>query len=199
MNPFERLWKLEASVNTLILNGKRSPEEVLRFLQRFIDEPDLNSDPVYLKCISLGEEIILHPTDGAETIAKATDVFNAHIDPGFRNYDVSMKPTKLMKVSVHELIENGTFLRLFESLGKDLDRLCLTQGQIKQFCKEHSDWLRTSGYATFFLVRANDRYFVAHVYRCSNGSLGVHAQRFPHGHTWEAAYADRIVVPQLSA
>jgi len=36
-NVFERLWKLEASVNKLVLDGKKEPEEVCRVLQNVID------------------------------------------------------------------------------------------------------------------------------------------------------------------
>jgi len=35
-NVFEKLWKQQASINKLILDGKRDPEEVSRVLQAII-------------------------------------------------------------------------------------------------------------------------------------------------------------------
>lgn len=46
-----------------------------------------------------------------------------------------------------------TFAKIFTSFRGDLDKLCLTQHQIKAFCKKHANWLRTNGYATFFLFK----------------------------------------------
>lgn len=37
-NPYERLWKLEATVNKLILDGKRDPRKVADALQRIIED-----------------------------------------------------------------------------------------------------------------------------------------------------------------
>ena len=35
-NPFERLWKLQANVNKLVLDGKRDPETVANVLQAIL-------------------------------------------------------------------------------------------------------------------------------------------------------------------
>jgi len=39
-NTFESLYKVQASVNKMVVDGKRKPEEVLCYLQRIVDDPD---------------------------------------------------------------------------------------------------------------------------------------------------------------
>jgi hypothetical protein len=39
INQIERLWKLEASLNAMVLDGKRNPKIVADTLQKIIDEP----------------------------------------------------------------------------------------------------------------------------------------------------------------
>ena len=87
---------------------------------------------------------------------------------------------------------------MFGSLGTDLDKLCLTQHQIKTFCEVHKEWLRKDGYATFFLFKVDEQFFVAHV-RVSSVGLGVHVFRFGLDDVWYAEYSHRMVVPQLTA
>lgn len=38
-NVFERLWKLEASANKLVLDGNRDPDQLCELLQQFIEKP----------------------------------------------------------------------------------------------------------------------------------------------------------------
>lgn len=125
-----------------------------------------------LRPLSSGEEIILDPTDGKETLAEARNLFN-WIDADFKNYgtNVPAAPTGRMLTSVLEMAEDATFEQMFGSLPASLDDLCLTQAQIKQFVKNHRKWLRTDGYATFFLFKANGEHFVARVFLSSDGYL----------------------------
>jgi len=148
----------------------------------------------FLKCLSTGKVLILDPTDGTEIIAKAKDVFNAYIDSDFKNYgcNVSESPSGKTKVHVFEMAKDGTFKNLFGSFGENLDRLCLTQSQIIQFCKKHADWLRTDGYGTLLLFKKDNEYFVADVYRSSCG-LSVYVYRFLVGDVWGADFRPRIV------
>jgi hypothetical protein len=57
--------------------------------------------------------------------------------------------------------------------GVALDSLALTQAQIKQFTKEHCDWLKKGGNGTFFLFRIGNEFLVAAAYFFSDGRLGV--------------------------
>ena len=152
----------------------------------------------HLTCISFGKNIVIDETDGTETIAQAKDVFPSYIDSDFKNWnlDVPSAPTKKTKTQVFEMIKDGTFAQIFGSFGENLDRLCLTQGQIKVFCRDHADWLRTDGYGTFFLFKVGNEYFVAGVSRGSGG-LGVDVDRLSDDGVWDAEFQRRLVVPQL--
>ena len=154
----------------------------------------------HLKLISDGTEIIIGETDGQSTIAHAEDTFPGYISPDFVNYgtDVKGKPTKETKVQVFEQFKkDGLFAQIFGGFGENLDRLCLSQGQIILFVKDYSKWLRTDGYGTLFLFKEDGEFFVAYVYWVG-GRLKVSAYRLSDAYVWVAAVCHhRVVVPQL--
>ena len=150
-----------------------------------------------LKLLSGGKTIIVDACDGSETLANAKEVFKYWIDPDFENWGTN-KPGKMTAetaVAVHEIVKDSTFSQIFSSLGTDLDKLCLTQHQIKVFCKKHSKWLRADGYATFFLFKEDEQFFVASVGVDSDG-LRVSVCRFEGDNVWYARCARRVVVLQ---
>lgn len=153
-----------------------------------------------LKYISEAQEIFIETCDGSQTIATAKETFKSGIDGDFKNWGTN-KPgasTQKTAVQVHEMVKDATFAQMFGSLGTDLDKLCLTQHQIKTFCEVHKNWLRTDGYGTFFLFKVEDQFFVAHVYVYSDG-LRVYVYRLGYDFVWYAEYRLRVVVPQLAA
>ena len=153
-----------------------------------------------LKLISGTETLMLDALDGKETLATAKEVFPSGIDGDFKNWGTNKAgiATKEQAVDVHELVKDGTFAQMFGSLGTDLDKLCLTQAQIKNFCKKHPNWLRKDGHATLFLFKVEDQFFVARV-DVNSGGLGVYVYRFEDGRVWDAERSPRVVVPQLNA
>ncbi len=86
---------------------------------------------------------------------------------------------------------------MFNSLSTDLDKLCLTQDQIIEFCTNHPSWLRQDGYGTFFLFKVKDEFFVCSVH-VRDGGLCVGVDRLADGCVWDADGAHRVVVPQLN-
>lgn len=152
-----------------------------------------------LRLISEEEHLVIGATDGTEIIADATDTFPGWIDSDFRAYgaDEASGPTVETPVAVYEMVKDATFAQMFGSLGADTQKLCLTQSQIIGFVKAHRDWLRTDGYATFFLVRSKGKFFVASVSFVDGGRLGVYVRRFEGDRAWSAVYRHRLVVPQL--
>lgn len=186
-------------------NGNMTFEQVkwfnnLSFEQR---EALMGKQPekvLYLKLLFGAETLMLDALDGKETLATAKEVFPSGIDGNFKNWGTN-KPgiaTKEQAVDVQELVKDGTFAQMFGSLGTDLDKLCLTQSQIKNFCKKHPQWLRQNGYATFFLFKVEDQFFVAKVL-VNSGGLYVNVYRFEVGYVCHAVYSHRMVVPQLTA
>ena len=147
----------------------------------------------------LTENLLLPACDGTQTLAQAKKTFPLYLDPDFKNWGLDKKGvvTKETAVQVYELIKNATFAQMFGSLGADLDKLCMTQHQIKAFCEKHADWLRADGNATFFLFKVGDQFFVAHVSVHSVG-LCAYVDRFERDIVWRAEPARRLVVPQLT-
>ena len=153
----------------------------------------------YVKLISGAETLELDPTDGKRTIAKADDLFTGSLDGDFKGWglDIKGQPTQSQKVQVHEMVKDGTFSQIFEGLNDNLDALCLTQDQIIQFVEKHRKWLRTDDYATFFLFKVGNDFFVARVLVLDVG-LFVRAVRFSYDRVWFAKFRRRVVVPQLA-
>ncbi len=133
---------------------------------------------------------------GAVTLAKANDVFNGWVDSDFKNWSTNVpgEDTEKTAVDVYEMTHDGNYQTLFSSLG-DPHKFCLTQGQIKEFCRSHRDLLRQEGYGTFFLFEVNDELFVAYV-DVSAGKLKVYVDRFDYGYVWRADSRHRLVVKQ---
>lgn len=133
-----------------------------------------------------------------DTIARADDVFY-YIDSDFENYGTDKKSLKAeeTKMAVLEMEKDGTFEEIFNSISKNTDSLCLTQAQIIEFAKTEKDKLRDGGYATFFLFKVGETFFVADVH-VNDGELEVGARQLSSDNVWSAEYRRRIVVPQLA-
>ncbi len=153
-----------------------------------------------LRLISGGEQIVIGATSGTKTIASSTDIFTWGIDPDFENWglDVPGQATPAKLVQVHEMVQDGDFKTIYGSVGRDLDALCLTQEQIVAFVRGHKKWLRTSGYATLFLFKVADEFFVAGVNLYDDGRPDAHVHRFSNDNVWNAVSRRRIVLPQLT-
>ncbi len=147
-----------------------------------------------LKQLTTG--LIIPVCNGAETLANATDVFQGYIDPNFKNWETNKpsKATGVATVDVYEMTKDATFAGMFGSIGADMDKLCLTQHQIKTFCKKHDEWLSSDGYAIFCLFKVEDQFFVAGVDTYSDGWF-VYVYRFEFDFVWST---HRVVVSQLT-
>jgi len=148
----------------------------------------------FLNVLSKG--LVLGSCDGQQTIAQAKDVFT-YRDADFENWgtDEPSEPTRETKVNVYELRKGATLNQMFNDISLDLDKLCLSQGQIIGFVQKYRKRLR-DGYATFFLFRSGGKIFVAGVY-VSSGGEGVGVGRLGGVYVWDACYHLRLVAPQL--
>lgn len=180
-------------VQKIITNPKGAGLEFQNFLNSFGVSKNTPTD--YLR--KLVSNWMLDECDGKSTIADSTEIFYS-IDPDFENYGANEKGVATPKIplEVHELVKNGTFSQIFNSLNSDLDKLCLTQNQILNFIKNNKNWLRIDGWRTFFLFKSREKFFVAHVSVVSDG-LNVRVRRFDLDSVWYAEYRSRFVTPQL--
>ncbi len=146
------------------------------------------------------ESFILDSLDGTETLANANEVFLFGIDgdlkkPGINKPGVGTKETM---VQAYRFARTGvTFEELFGSFEMELDSLCLTQAQIKNFCKKNSNWLLRKGSATFFLFKSSGQFFIA-VVSGRSGNLLVDVRSFKSNDIWSVAFVEHIVVQQIN-
>jgi hypothetical protein len=148
-----------------------------------------------LKLVSGNEPLLLGPTDGQETLADATDVFR-YIDSNFERWNCrgDGPPTKETPVQVYEMVRDSTFQEMFGGFGVALERLVLTQAQIKQFVRRYFDWLKKGGNGTFFLFNAGKEFFVVALYLFSDGRLGARVRRLALERVFRATKRHRLVV-----
>lgn len=146
------------------------------------------------------QNLILDATDGTETFIKSRRLFDKYFDDDFisMGLDVPSHPTDIAKVSVYEMIEGGTFRQILESLSFDLDILCLTQGQILVFLKNHWSHLRTHDERNVFLFKRGEDFFIAFVDMEDDGSMGIDfIDLFMAIKYWSLDEAFNVIVPQL--
>lgn len=159
--------------------------------------PALQPKPAILRLISDGKQIV-GTTTGARTIASVSDVFTWDIDPDFKNWglDVPGEAKPETPVQVYEMVADGDYKAIYGSLGQNLDKLCFTQEQIIAFVRDHKNWLRKGGWATFFLFKVAGEFFVARVYLDAVERPSALASRFSFDFVWDADYRHHIVLPQ---
>ena len=163
-----------------------------------------------IEIISPKEGLMIPKDSDKITIAKSNDVFQ-HIDPDFVSWGLNKpdKPAGESRVKVGEMRENADFREMFYFLAgnediKSLKKVCLlTQGQARNSVKLHHNWLRTDGFATFFLIakkpaKKEKDFFVASVGVHASGELHVGLFEFRDGYRWLADYRHRLFVPHTA-
>lgn len=153
--------------------------------------------------LKLVSTVVLSATDGKEMLVSASDVFDKIEVSGEQiwQFQVPAQSTGETRVTVHKMMRNGHFPKIFQDLGgNDRDRLwqlCLTQSQIKAFCRDRSNWLCANGSGNFFLFRTISQLFVACVRKRASGKLDLEFHDFASAQIWEGDDHHRVVVPQL--
>jgi hypothetical protein len=162
-----------------------------------------------LRLLSEEETLIIDACDGTETIAERKTTgsndhasFEAGIDASFLEWDLNHPSiaTEDILIQVYGQTKDATYENLFASFAQDLNQLCLSQHQIKQFCRAHYKWMRADGYSTFFLFKKEERYFVARVGRGSGiyfNALYVRVDRFEDDILSLATHKHRLVIPYI--
>jgi hypothetical protein len=151
----------------------------------------------FFKLVDTAGDLIIGPTDGSETIALACDTFPEWIDPEFEKAgtSVSSLPMPEVAVQVLDLIQDGTFLEIFDPIKSELDCLCLTQTQVISFANRHYRWISQKGYGTFFFFSVSSRLYSIRVGR-RGGRKGVYLEPLTYDYKWSHDCGLRIVIPQ---
>jgi hypothetical protein len=170
-------------------------QEVHKSAEEFVKEEEVKTKP-FTNIVKRG--VKLPACNGKDFISEAKHTFKFWMDIDFKGcgLDVKGKSTKEQLLEVREITEDGTFKDIFSSLSEDLDKLVVTQSQIIRFCEKYPTLLRQEGYATFFLIKEDNEYFVVYVYVLSAG-LNVNVYRLEYGLVWRGQHLRRVVFPQL--
>lgn len=190
------------SKKSAVVSGFGGTPDGRSHLERMIaglKSPTKAENSEFLSLLSGGESLIIDALDGKEILSEASDVFT-YIDSDFKNWSANErgKATKEAVVYVYDLVKDGIFAQFFGSVCADVEKLCFTQAQIKNFVVKHHNWLRKDGYATFFLFKSHGKFFVAHVDFYGGGRLEVRVFQLGHGRVWDADGRHRVVLLQLA-
>lgn len=190
-----------AKLQRVVAQGDNLASAVIAVVKEKVTELSQTVGP--LKQISGNTEIIIGSTDGTETRAHAIDVFSV-ISSSFTGWgcDVKEEPTEPTRVEVYKMIADAAFQHMFGCFGQNLAQMCLTQGQIKRFTKDHKNWFCNEGHGTFFLfqVKRNEgksELFVANARLFSVGYFVANVQKFSSNTVHRASGGYRIVIPLL--
>jgi len=174
------------------------PGVIFEFFERLLAEAIEAKKNSILSLISGNEKLMIEASDGKDYIFDAKRTFKSGIDPDFKNRGLNKSgpATEEILVDVNEMTGDGTFVQIFTTLSSDLEKLVMTQAQIIRFCEKYPTWLRQEGYATFFLTKVGNEYFVVGV-NVNYVGLVVGVDRLGGGHVWVGGYRHRVVSPQL--
>ena len=164
----------------------------------FTEDGKIKKNPSILQLISGGEKLMIEALDGKAYISDAKKTFKSFIDSDFKNWGLNQSgpATAETLLDISEMVGDGTFVQIFTGITPDLEKLVMTQAQIIRFCEKHPTWLRQEGYATFFLTKVGDEYFVVRVGVYSDG-LRVGVGRLEDDRVWDGGCRNRVFVPQL--
>jgi hypothetical protein len=151
----ERVQNEKSLFNSALKKLVNSTEEELDDFLKRKTEKQVNG---LFRLISGDHDLKLQASDGSRLIHQAKDTFKADIDSDFANWGIN-KPgiaSAEMSVQVREIIEDCTFVDIFQALPGSWSDKWMPQDKIIDFCETLPTWLRQKGFSTFFLVKKDE-------------------------------------------
>lgn len=138
-----------------IINGKKTATLLVEAIDGHLREDNYSS---ILHLISGGHSLKLKASDGGRLICQAKDVFKGHIDPNFIKLGINKLgiATPEILVDVHEIVNDGTFMDIFQALPGSWDQKWISQDKVIDFCKSFPHWLGQGISFTFFLIKKDE-------------------------------------------
>lgn len=200
MNSYERLFKLWTMVCKMIMDGKRSVEQVADLLQTVVDgkAQEVNKYLRRLFTFKLGS------MDGTGTYSEAKKLFRAGFDPEFKNQGIvfsGVAPETM--VAIDQLIQDGLFSEFLGVTVMELEKRRLLGSQFLAICK-NCNKLRKNFYDNFFVLTRGDELvaedlsnvFIANVFVDDGGGLGSDLYAFSDEDIWDEKGCPRIFSPE---
>ncbi len=191
----DRLYKLQAKINMMVVDGTRDAESVADTLQQILEEkPDFS----YVQdTMSLTMSLVPY------TIAKAHNIYTGYLDPNFKDWGTDVRvyvrvyedSIEIINVDVRTVTRDGEYKNLF---GYDeLKNICLTQRQINQFVVSNRNLLSEEDYGLFFIFEQMNEFFVAEI-SMRDGLIAARLRRYNDSHVWKASGGILLVVKQTT-
>ncbi len=172
-----------------------SPAKIFNFYEELFTSTSIRRFKKIVYPVNLKKKLIIKAMpSGYTNIFRSRNVFRNSIDPDFKNLDLDViqKASSETEVKVYELIEDASFLEMFDSIGRELDKLCFTQKQIIYFCK--NCFFSKYGKEVFFLFKENKNYYIANVRLTFNG-LCVEVLDLYHNYRWDSDESPYLLIP----
>ncbi len=109
-------------------------------------------------------------------------------------------PRPEAKISIMVLHTRLPFTKIYASIGRSLDELCVTQDQIITFCNEYYTLVcdDREDIKGFFLFKVGDAYWVAHVFPGVRGKkVFLEILPFSDNRVWDDEGKNRFFLPAL--
>jgi hypothetical protein len=182
------------------LNRPKNQKKLVNSSEKELDNFLTKPKNQILCLLTTKNKLVIKATNSKRFLAEAEGAFKSGIDPNFEKWKLNQASyaTPDTPTDVYELIADATFAQIFGLLSNDLDKLCLTQSQIEEFCLSYPNQLRIDD-STFFLFKENRHFFVARVSVYLDG-LNVCVRRLENDCVWNGAdhhHPHHVVVPVL--
>jgi hypothetical protein len=150
---------------------------------------------IYLEPVPGFVNLTIGETDGSKTFEESL-LFN--LDADVRQWgcgDLKSKPTLETKVTVFEMVRDGSFKQVMSMFPSTTESLSLTPSQIIWFVEQYRGALRDDRYATFFPMLCGTEQMVMYTMFDHTAPIPLRVKNFTSDTPWNADVKRRFVLP----
>jgi len=154
--------------------------------------------------------VVIKSLSGRSLIADANQVFDSYISPNFVDLKFNLPgvATPQTFLQLHDMIDNGSPLDVFNCLPGLWSQKWLSQNQVIDFCKTWPGWLTRKECSNLFLCKKDESKLIDEKRPYANLFI-VRIEVFPDGlfagvhriledyKAWNDEYRHRIISPKL--
>ncbi|NCD06105.1 MAG: hypothetical protein EOL97_08300 [Spirochaetia bacterium] len=153
-----------------------------------------------MKEIESNKKILISNFSKFGKISESKKIFNSWIDLNFSRLEIQDPALRIndFEISFYEVVGEGTYLKAFESIYKNLDQLCFSEEQISCFCKQFLRKNNSNDFVNYFLVKTEVGYAIVSV----NGfesDFSVGLIRLNNDKIFTFFKRIRIIAPKIAA
>ncbi|MEI6479322.1 MAG: hypothetical protein WCO21_00630 [bacterium] len=107
--------------------------------------------------------------------------------------------TKKIDIDFYRMRKAHTFIEMLGLITEDLDSLCFTLGQVKEFARANRGWIMAVDTPAFFLFKHDGKHFLASVFADSISSyqIGTNLFQVDDVFIWPDNTNQLLVVPKI--